>query len=131
MSIRPEIRPYEVIDAGSMAGSLTGLATVIQKTSIISYQFVWTGSSPVGTVGVEVSNNYSLDPTGNISNAGTWTTYYFLIGAGTYATSIAVSGASGSAIIELPNIGFYAVRAIYTRSSGTGTLDVTINGKVA
>lgn len=132
MSFRPELKPYSVITSASLSASITGSATIIQKLSIISYQFVWSnGSSPIGTVGVQVSNNYSLDATGTVANAGDWTAYYFLVAAGTYATTIAVSGASGSAIIELPSIGFYSVRPIYTRSSGTGTMDVTINGKVA
>ena len=132
MAMRPEIRPYSAITNGSMVNTLTGLSTIVQKISILSYQFVWTaGSSPIGTVGVQVSNDFSIDPTGTISNAGTWSTYYFLIGAGTYATSIAVSGSTGNAIIELPTLSFYAIRPIYTRSSGTGTLNVILNGKVA
>lgn len=115
-----------------MVNHLTGSATIVQKISMLSYQFVWTaGSSPIGTIGVQVSNDYALDSTGTVSVAGTWSTYYFLVSAGTYATSISVSGSTGNAIIELPTLSFYAVRPIYTRSSGSGTLNVILNGKVA
>lgn len=131
MSIRPEIKPYSVITATSMGASINSAATIIQKLSMISYQFVWTvGSTPVGTVGVQVSNDFSLDAVGSISNAGTWSTYYFIKSDGTVVTSLSVSGSTGNAIIELPNVSFYAVRAIYTRTSGTGTLDALVCGKV-
>lgn len=96
---------------------------------MVSYTHVWTGTSPVGTVGVQVSNDFSITPTGQILNAGTWTTYSFL-SAGSYVTTVAVTGNAGSVAIELPQIAFYAVRAIYTFSSGTGTLNSYINGKV-
>lgn len=132
MSLRPEIKPYSVLTNSSMVNSLTSLATIIQKLSMVSYQFVWTaGSTPVGTVGVQVSNDYSLDATGTVSNAGTWSTYYFLNSSGSFVTTLSVSGNTGNAIIELPNVAFYAVRAIYTRTSGSGTLNAIINAKVA
>lgn len=134
MSFRPELKPYPVFNSTtgtSMATSLTGLVTLVPKLTVISYQFIWSaGSSPVGTIGVQVSNDYTLDDKGNAANTGTWSTYYFLKSDGTIATSKAVSGTTGNEIIELPNISFYAVRPIYTRTSGSGTMSALICGKV-
>lgn len=131
MSLRPELRPYLVLTNSAMTQNLTSVATVIQKLSMISYQFIWSaGASPVGTVGLQVSNDFSLNATGNIANAGDWSTYWFLKSDGTYVTTLAVSGNSGSLYIEVPAVASYAIRAVYTFGSGTGTLNTWINGKV-
>lgn len=131
MSVRPEIRPQLVITNNPMTASFDGSATIIQKISVVGYTFIWTaGSTPVGTVGVQISNDFSLTPTGQISNPGTWSTYTFVIGT-TAGTTAAVSGNSGSTYIEIPASGFYAIRPIFIFSSGSGTLNAWINGKVA
>ncbi len=131
MAIRPEIRPYKVITNGSMiAGGLTSLVTIIQKISMVSYGFSWAGTSPVGTVSVQASNDYSVDAQGNAQVAGTWNTLYFL-SAGSYVTTLAVSSNTGNTYIDIPQISAYAIRAIYTFTSGVGTLQATVCGKVA
>lgn len=129
MSFRPELKPYRVLTSSVMSASRNGDATVIQKLSVISYQFIWTGT-PTGTVGIQVSNDYSLDATGTVSNTGTWSTYWFMKSDGTFVTSLSTGGAAGNAYIELPALGSYAVRPIYTFSSGTGTLNIYVCGKV-
>lgn len=130
MSMRPEIRPYNVISNGSMASSLTSLVTIIQKLSMVSYSYSWSGTSPVGAVSVQLSNDYSVDAQGNVSNAGTWNTISFNDGTGTPVSSFAVTGNTGSGMVDVQT-GAYAIRTLYTRTSGTGTLQVVINGKVA
>lgn len=130
MSIRPEIKPYAAIVNGNMASvTVTSTPTIIQKISMVSYAYSWTGSTPVGTLAVQVSNDYSIDAQGATSNAGTWNTIYFYYG-GVLANSVAVTGNTGNAYIDIPQISSYAIRTVYTKGSGTGTLQATINGKV-
>lgn len=124
MSSRPQLAPFSVITNGSMAGSLISEVTIIQKLSMISYDISWSGSSPVGTVTVQVSNSYSKDPDGSVRNAGSWTTLDL-------SEPAAISGNTGNGFIDIDSSAAYAMRVIYTRVSGTGTLNVIINAKVA
>lgn len=130
MSIRSELRPYQVIVSGALAANITSAVTIIQKLSLIAYTYSWTGSSPVGTLSIQISNDYAIDSQGNVSNAGNWAAVSFTTGTGV-AASVALSGASGTANINLPLLGAYAVRTVYTASSGSGTLQAYICGKVS
>ncbi len=130
MSIRPELKPFSVIANGSMAGNLTSLVTIIQKLSMVSYSYSWAGTTPVGAVSVQVSNDYSIDAQGAVSNAGTWNTIFFIDSTGTLVSSFAVTGNTGSGQVDVQT-GAYAIRTLYAATSGTGTLQAVINGKVA
>lgn len=131
MSTRPQLSPFLVITNGDMSlASLTSSVTIIQKISMLSYAYSWVGSTPVGTIIVQVSNDYSVNPMGNVNNAGTWNTLTFNV-AGTPTSSIAVSGNTGNGFVDIDQLGAYAIRTVYTKGSGTGTLQCTINGKVS
>jgi hypothetical protein len=117
---RTVLRPEVVISAGSLAGNLTSSVTVLQSLSKVSYHLSWTGSSPVGTASLQVSNDYSLLPNGQVNNPGTWQT----------VTTSTVSGSPGTGFIDAIT-GAYATRLIYTSTSGTGTLTATVAGKVS
>jgi len=130
MSTRTTLRPQPVISAGDMSAvSITSAPTILQSLSLASYQLSWTGTSPVGVVTVQVSNDYALSPTGTVAVAGTWTNIYFPV-AGAQAASLAVSGNTGNAFINLSDLGAYAVRLVYTKTSGVGSLTAIVNGKV-
>lgn len=130
MATRPQIRPYQVFATTSMAASRTSLVTIIEKVSMISYAYSWSaGSTPIGTITVEMSNDYALNPDGSVANSGTWSSVGFLYN-GSFDSDISVSGNTGSAFLDISTAA-YAVRTIYTRSSGSGTLVCYINGKVA
>lgn len=132
MSTRPQFSPAPVFTAvtgQSMAGNLTSLSTIIQKLSLISYSFSWAGSSPVGVINIQVSNDYSLNPNGSVNNAGTWNTMPVDLN-GTTVTDIPVSGNTGNGFADIRLNGGYALRVIYTFTSGTGTLNAVINAKV-
>ncbi len=131
MSSRPQFNPYPVINAESMATSLTSDVTVIQKLSMPSYSYSWTGTSPIGTVSVEISNDYSQNQDGSVKNAGTWTAIYFQLNGGLMVNSAPVTGNTGSGFIDVPIVGAYAIRTVFTRTSGVGTLTAIINAKVA
>lgn len=123
MSSRPQAGPFPVITNGSLAGSLTSIPTIIQKLSLISYDISWTGTSPVGVMSVQVSNTYAENADGTVKNAGNWTTL-------TLSTTPTVSGNTGNGGIDVDVTGFYAIRLVYTRTSGTGTMNAVVCGKV-
>lgn len=130
MSTRTTLRPYSVITNGAMAANITSSVTVLQSITGVSYALSWAGTSPVGTVSVQVSNDYSLEPTGAVNNSGTWTTVELNV-AGVPSTTIAITGNTGTVFIDIERIMAYAIRLIYTAGSGTGTLQAVINGKVS
>ena len=129
MSTRTNLRPQIVINAGSMAGNLTSSPTILQSLTRVAYSIVWSGTSPVGTLSIQGSGDYSVDSTGTVLNAGTWTTMTFYVN-GAAATSAPVTGNTGNGIIDI-STAVYAIRLVYTRASGTGTMTATINAKVS
>lgn len=132
MSTRTNLRPQSVITNGDMSlASLTSAPTILQSLTKVSYSAKWTnGGTPVGTIIVQVSNDYSLNPDGSVNNAGSWNTIPLQLSDGSTATSVAVSGNTGNGFIDVVS-GAYAVRLVYTRTSGSGTLNVIVNCKVS
>ncbi len=130
MSSRTVLRPHPVIVNGDMsATSITSEVTLLQSLSKPSYEFSWTGSTPVGTITVQVSNSYSAQGS-TVLNAGNWTTIPVQMADGSIVTSIPVTGNTGSGIIDLITA-VYAIRVVYTKTSGTGTLQAIISGKIS
>ncbi len=124
MASRPILEPQQVITNGNMTSAITSMVTIITNLSMMSYTYTWAGTSPVGAVSVQVSNDYSLNSDGSVGNSGTWNTLPL-------SDSAAVSGNSGSGMIDIDQIGAYAIRTVYTPTSGTGTLQCFFKGKVA
>lgn len=124
MSSRPQFNPYSVITNGDMTITLISVVTIIQKLSEISYSYSWSGVSPVGTVTIQVSNDYAQNSDGTVKNAGTWNTLPL-------TSSTAVSGNTGVGFIDVVGTGAYAIRTVYTPTSGSGTLNAIISAKVA
>jgi hypothetical protein len=129
MSTRTHLAPYAVLNSANMTLTLTG-TTILKSLSVVSYDIAWTGSSPVGTITVQLSNSYRQNSDGSVANAGNWTNIPFQNNTGTIVQSIAVSGNSGSAFIDIRVSGAEAIRIVYTPTSGTGSLTVVISGKV-
>lgn len=129
MSDRPIIAPNlqkPIINNQSMAASIVGPATIIQRLPGISYDIVWTGT-PTGTFSVEVSNTYSQNADGSVATAGNWTVLPSSSFTGTYPVP---SGSAANGFIDVVGTEAYAVRIIYTRSGGTGNLTVVPSAKV-
>lgn len=132
MASRPIFRPTQVIpspqaspaNSGDMTRTLTSAATILTNISMLSYGLSWTGSSPIGVATVQVSNDYALSPDATVINPGTWTTL-------TLSAPTNISGNTGNGAIDVTATAFYAMRLVYTPTSGSGTLTVTVNGKVA
>lgn len=124
MSSRPMASPYSVITNGSMATSITSKVSIIQNLTMIGYDISWTGTAPVGVMSVQVSNTFTQNGDGSVRDAGNWTTL-------TLSAPTNVSGNSGNGFIDVDATGAYAIRLIYTRTSGTGTMNATLCAKVA
>lgn len=132
MSDRPLIKPFASITNGDMSqATITSKVTIINQLSMMSYGYSWSGTSPIGTLIVQVSNDYSLNADGQtIKNAGTWNTLTLEYN-GSAVTSVPVSGNTGNGLVDIFQTGAYAIRTVYTKVSGTGSLQATLNAKVA
>jgi hypothetical protein len=129
VSSRPLLRPYSVITDGNMASAtITSSVTIVQQISSVSYAFSWSGTTPVGTIKVQASNDYAIDPSGAVTNSGNWITLDLTYGGST-VSSVPVTGNTGAGMVDIVT-GAYALRALYTKTSGTGTLQCKINAKV-
>lgn len=129
MSSRPLLQPAIVIGgnsgvSGDLSASITSLVTIISNQSMMSYEYTWSGSSPVGTIAVEVSNDYSQNVDGSVKNSGTWN-------ALPLSSGTSISGSTGSGFIDIDQLGAFAIRTTYTRVSGSGSLTATFKGKVS
>lgn len=109
-------------NGNSMAGNITSQPSLIPLCGTVSYQIVWTGATPVGAVSIQGSNDYSI---GRVLNPGHWDTLTVEY-AGSPTTSIPIVGNSGSGLIDITATGIYAIRLVYTATSGTGNLIVTV-----
>ena len=107
-----------------MSANIISAVTVIQNVYSLSYDISWTGTAPVGTMSVQVSNTYSQNQDGSVRNPGNWTTLVL-------TSPTPVSGSPGNGFIDIDELGAYAVRLVYNRTSGTGTMQATIAGKVS
>ena len=124
MASRPILSPQQVIINGDMSANIISAVTVIQNVYSLSYDISWTGTAPVGTMSVQVSNTYSQNQDGSVRNPGNWTTLVL-------TSPTPVSGSPGNGFIDIDELGAYAVRMVYNRTSGTGTMQATIAGKVS
>lgn len=106
------------IVAASMAGDITGPAYDIRQQDNCSIQLNFTGA-PVGTFNIQGSLDYYPDT----NSAGNWI-------AVTFATPPVASGSAGQILLDMNQLSFPWIRIMYSRTSGTGTLDAYISTKV-
>lgn len=138
MSTRTNLPPQQVIPnprssptSGSMAANITSQPLIMRSLSGMSFSYSWAGTSPIGTVSVEASNDYQENPDGTVKNAGTWNTLPLVNSSGVLVTSMPVSGNTGNTFIDIRETSAWALRTVYTRTSGTGILTSLATGKVA
>ncbi len=137
MSTRTTLRPQTVIPSaqaspastGDMSADITSAPTILQSLTMVNYAVSWTGTSPVGTVSVEASNDCTVNAEGGVSG-GTWNPLPLDLN-GVTVTTIPVTGNTGNGMIDIDGLAAYAVRLKYTFTSGVGTLTVVVTGKVA
>lgn len=111
-------------NGNAMATDIISQPSLVPLMGTISYQIVWTGSTPIGAVSIQGSNDYSLNAKGDVLNAGHWDTLTIEF-AGSATSSIPITGNSGSGLIDITTTAIYATRLVYTATSGTGSLTVT------
>lgn len=116
------------VNGNSMAGNITSQPILTQRFMMGSFGLSWTGSSPVGVVSVQGSNDFKLGNQNQVINPGTWNTLTLNYG-GSAVTTVPVTGSTGSGMIDITMTGIYALRLVYTRTSGTGNLTVIFCGK--
>ncbi len=93
------------------ATSITSAVTNINTMDNVGITLKWAGA-PVGTFAIQVSNDYDQDYLGNVLSAGTWNTL-----------PLSLTPALGSPIaVNLNQLPFPWIRIVYTKTSGTGTL---------
>lgn len=105
-----------LINAGDMSGDITSAAQQLDYTIGFSVQLVFAGS-PVGTFKLQSSCDPSVYPAAPTN----WDDIT--------SSSQAISAAGSGTYNFNQTPGFKYVRAVYTRTSGTGTLNARINTK--
>lgn len=136
MSTRTALRPQTVVpspqgspaNGASMAADITSAPTLLQSLSMVNYAVTWTGTTPVGTISVEASNDCVVSAGGGVSS-GTWNPLPLDLNGAT-VTAIPLTGNTGNGMIDIDGLAAYAVRLKYTYTSGTGTLNAVVTGKV-
>lgn len=99
---------YKIVTDQAMSGNISSSEVDLSKCDGYSIYAKWTGA-PVGTLKLTVS----VDGINYVDLSGSETE---------------VSGA-GDAMWEVATAYYDKVKAVYTRTSGTGTLNVQCNGK--
>jgi len=118
MAGKKDTNNHQLIVGASMADSFTSSAVMIRWQDNVGLQLKWSGT-PTGVFTVECSNNRYPET----NQAGD---FYSL----TFSPSLdQPAGAAGGYLINLNQVPFSWVRVVYTRSSGTGTLDCWLTSK--
>lgn len=112
------IQAYPIINAVSMAATITSSPDNVEFLDNIGLQITWTSSNAVGTITIEGSNNYNQN-----LGSGTW---FALTFAPVLAQPASNNGDYGVSINQFP---WAWIRVVYTRSSGTGTLTAVLSAK--
>lgn len=101
----------KAISSGDMSGNLESNPIEVSRCDTMAAQFIWTGT-PTGTIKIQGSN---------IKDSN-----YDDIEGG----ALPLSGSAGDFVFNHSLfVGFKWLKAVYTRTSGTGTLDVLVTGK--
>lgn len=112
---------YHILSAVSMGGNILSHAQEVLLQDNTGIQLIWTGS-PVGVFSIQVSTSYQQTPNGNVLVPGTWSDLPL-------SSVISAAGSADNAYIDINQLGANWYRIVYTRTSGTGSLDAYISQK--
>lgn len=110
MALKNIIKPYHLMTDGDMSGNLTSDAVDVTYTDNVGFQLSFTGT-PTGTFSCE----------GTIDETN-WSALSFS------STPQAV-GSADTHLLNINQIPYKKLRVKYTRTSGTGTLNVYVMSK--
>lgn len=99
---------YQLVTDQSMGADFTSDSQQMVNMAMGSIFAMWSGT-PNGSLKLQISNDNE-----------NWTDYT----DSDYALTV-----PGSVMWNLSSIGYQYLRVVYTRTSGTGTLNVTVSGK--
>jgi hypothetical protein len=118
-STKKLITPFRLMENASTSATITGsqVTCAHQDSAVVFVE--WSGTSHVGVLGFEF---LETDADRNSTKAPVWKAVDF-------GQTIAISGNSGSHQIVFTTLPFFALRPVYTRTSGTGTITVTFAAK--
>lgn len=117
-------KPFQVITNGDMSlSSITSIYTNIQGLDNIGYQIGFSGA-PTGTFSVQISMDYEPGkaPNSKPVNAGNWISLPL-------SPAIIASGSPDNAYIDLNQMSAPWIRLVYTKTSGSGTLNAYVVAK--
>jgi len=120
-----------IVNGDMSLASLTSKVSCIQYLDDVGIQFTWTGV-PVGNFQIQVSADFARDNTTNtVSNPGNWVPLLLSYWNGTaFVTSTTVPTSVGSPIyLDLALLSAPWIRAVYTKTSGTGSLNAVLTAK--
>jgi hypothetical protein len=113
--------PYT--QTAAMSANATTTPTHIAWLDNIAIQIDVTTSDAVGTFALQGSVDYNKGDANSPAVTGNW------IDITLSPVIPAAASADAHTLINMSNVAFPWIRLVYTRSSGTGTLAVTIAGK--
>lgn len=111
-----KIATKRIISAGDISGNVTSSAILVDQVYAYAIQAVVTGTSPNGTLKAQ----FSCDDVPSESDVTNWSD---VSGA---TVSISATGTYGFLVEFAP---YKWIRLVYTRTSGTGAINVTLNAK--
>lgn len=99
-----------LLASGNMSGNITSPAVSTAHMGYLTVAAIYVGTVPTGTLKLQCSLDSGVN----------WIDIPSM--------SVAIS-ASGSSLFEMKEFGYPQVRAVYTFTSGTGSLLLQVNGK--
>lgn len=115
MSRKNVIQPYRLVTNGSTGATFTSSVINLPWLDNICIESAWTGTA-VGTIKVEGSSS------GNV--------YEFLKDVVGNDIQHTVSGVADNGMFDLNQLSFNYLRVVFTRTSGTGTINIWVSGKM-
>lgn len=112
------VKGFKVFDAVDISSNQTSEIVYVPYLDNVGIVVSWSGTSPVGELFVEVSNQQE-----NPNETMTWVALDF-------GAQISITGNTGSHIINANQLPFNALRVRYARTGGVGSLTATLQVKM-
>lgn len=107
--------PKQIFTNASMGADATSLVVPVAYQDNIGFQLDWTGA-PVGDFEFQISIDHLQDAQGVVTHEGNWITV-------PVTPTITAAGVADQAFVDLNQMSATYVRVVYSRTSGTGTLN--------